>query len=305
MSYTPPDGNQVNSDFIAAGYAAPVGNAVDFNFIDANTPIQGVINIIGGIPTVVGGSFDVVVQPQIGLISIIGQVPLPAIPAVIPPPIQGVISITGLVPTPQYGQVLSPTTLTVNLVGGIPSELVGYTFVSALQLTHRLNAVALSPDNITYQLFLDDGTNQVSIPMLSIVLRKTFDNVSLSYKDTLTIKTAPAAYAQTIDYLGETLKMYRFVNGIGQQLAAHILTNVIGNAVETVLTSEAEGIQGTGELSLSGASYIRVINADMSIRLAPNFAVKVGSRLIVDGLTIPVNRAVIYISPEQQFMEIS
>jgi hypothetical protein len=163
----------------------------------------------------------------------------------------------------------------------------------------------ISPDDVTYQLILDDGVNQLIVPIISVTLRRAYDNILAQATEDISVNFPSPFYDLITPYIGGTIRLNKVANGITKPLVSQVLLSVSDDGANANLTGGSLGKAGNASLELSGIYYERIINSALAIRLAPNFDVRYGSKVTVDGLTVDVKSSVVYISAKNQFMEIS
>lgn len=121
MSYTPP--SPVNFDFIAGGYSAPAGNAVDLSISGPSsfigTPTQGVVDFTGLTPSALATGF--IGAATAVQISFTGLTPGAYFGHFTGQPAQGIVNFTGLIPASlQAGFIGSASALQIDLTGLLP-----------------------------------------------------------------------------------------------------------------------------------------------------------------------------------------
>lgn len=303
MSYTPPVGNVVHFDFTVS-YTPPVGNVVHFKFGAMQVELS-TIQIIGLTPTLtIVSPFSGVVEQ--GVINLIGFTPIYG--RFIGQALHGVIIFYGLTPAFKTNFLGIAGQLAVLITGLTPDyQPAVYAFAQnlGLQFQHAFNAILISPDDITYQLILDNGVSQLAIPMQSFSLRRAFDAFSATPTDSMTVTCPAAFYEQAAGFTGATAKLYKRAKNLSRILTSQTLSSVSSNGLTSILKTTALGSTGVEQMELTGAMYVRVINSKLAIRLPPNFDVRRGAHVTVDGQTLDVSSVVIYVSSNQQFMEIS
>jgi len=177
--------------------------------------------------------------------------------------------------------------------------------IVALTISHKFNAALIAPGGIKYLLTLDNGATQVVIPLISLTLRRSKNSLLGTITEELAALIPPSFLGVAIAYAGFSAKLYRATNGLTQLLSTTSIDLISAGNDAISIKSTAIIASGNEIIELSSSMYLRIINSNRSIRLAPNFTARPGQIAIINGNSQVVNAVVIYISPDQQFMEIS
>jgi len=180
-----------------------------------------------------------------------------------------------------------------------------YAGFSVLALSHKLTGVLIAPYDRKYVLDVVIGGITHAIPLISFVLRKAKATTGQTV-----INASFACPLDTSNIIGTEIafpvKLWSVISGVSFLLLDGIFQGIGINSKGCVLTATGTSQAGPlKEISAEGLSYVRGGVDSKTFRASPNFNLNIGDYFLANGLPVLVSSIVIYVSIDQQFMEVS
>lgn len=170
------------------------------------------------------------------------------------------------------------------------------------QLGHKFNSALIIAENLKYVLFIQP--ENIEVPLLNFTIRKYKEN--LIQKTSVDIRGPIEFYDIISNYFGSNIELNRVYNNYESTMYIGPIYDISTTSDEFVIYSENINLD-TSQVIAEPVSVLsrHISTAVIKDRLTPIPSLGLNGYISINGIDVLVEKIVIFISSEQQFMEIN